>query len=216
MTPQEIPPGEQLMGLTSEPRVQDNLQFLFRGLIWPTPAAITSQMVTLTPANADFLSDTMGWISRVLKPDFVAPDLRSRLFAARAIVSEQDAFLARYRMDQTSIQIVVTRFRVHLVIAPGGSPPVAAMHQYLQVDQPDEAYQFDVPWQTGQIHDLAYGYQPRGSVADWRESLYYLTNGSAVKFSLQKIPIRPGGDGKVKGSVAPTEEAERHWFAANP
>jgi hypothetical protein len=212
MTPQEIPAREQLMGLTIEPGVQANMQFLVKGLVWPTPEAIESQRVEPAQANADFLDDTIGWISRVLKPDFVAPDLRSRLLAARAIVSGQDAFLARYRIDQTTLQIVVTRFRLHLVIAPAGAAPLVAMHQYLQVDLPGEVPPRDVGWQTGQINGLTYGYQPRGSTADWRESLSYLTNGRAVKFSLQKIPTRPGGTGKVKGFVAPTEEAERYWF----
>jgi hypothetical protein len=216
MTPQEIPYGEQLMGLTSEPRVQANMEFFLKGLIWPTPEAIESQSDKVAQADVDLLNDTIGWISRVLKPDLVAPDLRSRLRAARAIVSGQDAFLARYRMDQNSIQIVVTRFHVHLVIAPCGGSPLAAMHQFLQLDQPGDEHPWNGPWQTGQIGALTYGYQPRGSEADWRDSVFYLTNGRAVKFSLKKIAVRPGGSGKVKSIIAPTEESERHWFDAKP
>ncbi len=216
MTPQEIPDREQLMGLTSEPHVPANMEFFFKGLIWPTPEALKSQSDKAAQANVDYLNDTIDWINRVLKPDLVAPDLRSRLRAARAIVSGEDAFLARYKMDQTSIQIVVTRFHVHLVIAPCGPSPLAAMQQYLQMAQPGDQHPWSGTWQTGQIGALTYGYQPRGSEPDWRDSIFYLTNGQAVKFSLKKIAVRPGGSGKVKGFVAPTEEAERHWFEAKP
>jgi hypothetical protein len=215
MTPQEIPDREQLMGLNSEPRVQANMEFFFKGLIWPAPEAMKSQSDKAAQANVDLLNDTIGWISRVLKPELVAPDLRTRLRAARAIVSGEDAFLARYKMDQTSIQIAVTRFHVHLVIVPSGPSPLAAMQQFLQLDQPGDEHPWSGPWQTGQIGALTYGYQPRASAADWRDSMYYLTNGQAVKFSLKKIAVHPGG-GKIKGFVAPTEEAERHWFQAKP
>jgi hypothetical protein len=215
MTIHEIPAAEQLMGMTTEPQVQPAMQFLVKGLIWPTPEAIERQMIE-TQASAPYLNDTLGWIALVLKPEFIAADLRSRLLGARAIVSGQDAFLARYRVDHTSIQIAVTRFRVHLVIAPEDTSPLAAMHHYLQLDQAGEEYRFDVPWQTGQFNDLRYGYQPRGSASDWRESIYYLTNAEAIKLSVKKIPNRSGGTGKVKSIVAPTEEAESHWFPAKP
>jgi len=216
MTPQEIPNAEQLMGLIREPRAQANMEFFFKGLIWPAPEAIKSQADKAAQANVDLMNDTVGWIDGVLKPDLVAPDLRSRLRAARAIVSGQDAFLARYKMEQTSIQIVVTRFRLHFVIAPCGPSPLAAMHQFLQLYQPGDEHPWSGPWQTGQIGALTYGYQPRASEADWRDSIYYLTNGQAVKFSLKKIAVRPGGSGGVKSIIAPTEEAERNWFAAKP
>jgi hypothetical protein len=70
----------------------------------------------------------IGWIRQVLKPEFVAPDLRERLRAARAIISGQDAFLARYKMDQYNIQIIVTQFHLHLVIAPVSVSPMPITH----------------------------------------------------------------------------------------
>ena len=216
MTPQEIPAGEQLMGLTSEPHVQANMQFLIKGLIWPAPEALQSHLDKAAQADTDLLNDATGWISRVLKPDWVAPDLRARLRAAREIVSGQDAFLTRYTMNQNNIQIVVTQFHVHLAIAPVNASPLAAIHQFLQVDQPGDPQPWSGPWQTGQVGDLTYGYQPRGSLADWRDSINYLTNGRAVKFSLEKIAILPPGSGPVKSIIAPTEEAERHWFNEKP
>jgi hypothetical protein len=211
MMPQDIPAAEQLMGLTSQPTVDPNMEFLMKGLIWPAREALESQSDRAALADAGLVEDTIAWIGHVLKPDLVAADLRSRLRAARSIVNGQDAFLARYRLEGHSIQIVVTRFHLHLVIAPGGDQPLEALHRLLQVDQSGEA-PWSGSWQTGQVDQLTYGYQPRGSVADWRETLLYVANGRAAKFSLQKIPILPPGSGGVKGFVANTEEAERHWF----
>ena len=212
MTPQEIPAGEQLMGLTSEPKVDANMEFLFQGMIWPTPEEMESRSYPAAISDPGLVQQTVDWVRGVLKPELTAPDLGTRLRAARAIVSGQDAFLARYMMGGHSIQIVVTRFHVHLTIAPGGSSPLEALHQFLQVDRPGEEHPWSGPWKTGQVDQLTFGYQPRGSAADWRDTVFYVTNGWAVKFSLKKIAMRPGGSGKIKGFVAPTEEAERHWF----
>ena len=141
----------------------------------------------------------------------MAPDLSSRLHAARAIADGQDAFLA-HRMNQTSIQIVVTRFRIHLVLAPVGDSAVGAMHRYLLVDASSQERPWDTTWETGQVDHLTFGYQARASAADWRESIYYLTNGRAVKYSLKKAALRPNDSRGAKGFVATTDAAERNWF----
>lgn len=215
MSLEEIPAEDQLMGMTSVPQVQPNMRFFFKGLIWPAPEAVTAHVDRAAGANPDLVNDTAAWVSRVLKPEFVAPDLSSRLEAARAIVDGEDAFFARYRMNEVSVQIVVTRFHVHLVLVPVGDSPVAAIHRYLRVDEPAHERPWDAAWETGQVDRLTFGYQARSTPADWRESIYYLTNGKAVKFSLKKIAARPGSSHGVKGFVATTEEAERNWFA-NP
>jgi hypothetical protein len=214
MQVEEVPAQEQFMGMTSEPTVQTNMQFFFKGLIWPVPDAIKVRIDQAAQVDSDLLDDTTKWIKTVLKPEFVAPDLPSRLRAARAIVSGEDAFLARYRMNQTSIQIVVTRFHVHLVLVPVGDTPIGAIHRYLRVDDPREEHPWDAAWRTGQIDNLTFGYQARSTPADWRESINYLTNGKAIKFSLKKIPIRPGTSHGAKGFVATTDEAERIWFSS--
>jgi hypothetical protein len=95
-----------------------------------------------------------------------------------------------------------------------GTSPFAAVNHYLQIDEPDEKHQWNLSLQTGQIGDLQFGYQPRASLADWRESLFYLTDGEAIKFSIKKVTPRSGGTGRIKGFVVPTEEAESHWFTS--
>jgi len=207
---EEIPAGEQLMGVTSLPPVQANMQFLFKGLIWPVPEALETHLNEAAQSNSALLNETVEWVNRVLKPEFVAPDLRSRLRAATAIVNGEDAFLDRYRINQTIVQIVVTKFHVHLVLAPAGDSPVAAIHRYLRVDEPGQTHQWETAWETGRVEHLNFGYQALSTPRDWRESIYYLTNGKAVKFSLKKISTRPG----IKGFVATTDKAERNWFSA--
>ncbi|HUI56363.1 MAG TPA: hypothetical protein VLY04_15415 [Bryobacteraceae bacterium] len=215
MTLEEIAAGEQLMDIEREPSVPENMGFVFLGLIWPSPEALQAQLAT-AQGDKDLLKGTMDWIGAVLKPSWVAPDLRTRLRAARAIVSGQDAFLARYALNQVKIQIVVTRYHVHVVIKPpGGVNPLPALHDYLQVDSPEDPSPWSgEPWETANIAGLAFGYQMRGDRLSWRESVNYLTNSRAVKFSAEKIATPPKGSGPPKTGSAPTVEAESHWFAA--
>jgi hypothetical protein len=213
---QEIPPGEQLMGLSVEPSVPENLQFVFEGLIWPDDGALASKSVH---ADLDLREDTLEWIGKVLKPEWAAPDLRNRLRAASAIVSRRDAFVARYALDENKIQIVVTSSSMHFVISPAGGSlfmdAPAVMRHFLRVDPPDDQSPWrDEPWSIIAVDGFTFGYHPRSSLAGWRDSLNYLTNRRTVKFSIKKVATYPPGFRNApKTSFAPTEESERHWFA---
>jgi len=58
------------MGLSSVPDVQPNMQFLFKGLIWPTPEALKAHIDKAAQANPDLTKDTSAWTQSVLKPEF--------------------------------------------------------------------------------------------------------------------------------------------------
>src|SRR3954454_16101201 len=181
------------MGLSVEPPLPENLEFVCEGMIWPDAGELASKSVH---ADLDLREETLEWIEKVLRPEWTAPDLRNRLRAAHAIVSRRDAFLARYAMDGNKIQIVVTSSSIHLVISPaGGSPawdPLTAMRNFLRVDSPDNLSRWsDEPWSIVSIGDFTFGYHTRSSLAGWPDSLNYLTNGRAVKFSLKKLETRP-------------------------
>ena len=213
---QEIPPGEQLMGVSVEPPVPENLQFVFEGLIWPDAETLDSKSVY---TDSDLREDTLEWIGKVLKPEWTAPDLRSRLRAASAIVSRRDAFLARYALDENKIQMVVSSSSMHFVISPAGGSlfmdAQAVMRHFLRVDPPDDQARWpDEPWSIISVQGFTFGYHPRGSLAGWRDSLNYLTNRRVVKFSIKKVATYPPDFRNApKTASAPTEEAERHWFA---
>ena len=202
----DIPAGEQLMHAPAVPPESPALRMYMEGLGWPGHGTATGM-----PVEAGLRDDSLAWIRKVLKPEYVAPDLASRLAAAPGAVDGKDALLARYRINGATVQIVVMRFHVHLLLAPEGESPVAAMHHYLRVDEPAPAAPWQGPWQVVPVAAATVGYQLSGSPNDWRDTLSYLADGHAVKFSLRKI----GDDFRsVKGFVAHTDEAERSWFNA--
>ena len=213
MTPKEIPATEQLMDLATEPPVPRDMLFVFQGLIWPTSDALKNQEAKTALSDAALRDDTMHWIRLILKPAWIAPDLPSRLLAAHTIAGGQDAFLARYEMNEKKIQIIVTRFHLHVVIAPATTQPPLAIHKYLNVDRADDASPWTGdPWNTSRVAGLDFGYMPRATVFDWRESIYYLTNGRSLKLSIRKLSESPRGSTPPKSVDFPPEEAERHWF----
>ena len=63
---------------------------------------------------------------------------------------------------------------------------------------------------------MDFGYMPRATALDWRESIYYLTNGRSVKFSVEKLAERPRGSIPPKSIYGVTEEWERRWFDDQP
>ncbi|MGH9667535.1 MAG: hypothetical protein ACRD9L_24200, partial [Bryobacteraceae bacterium] len=213
---QEIPPDEQLMNVSVEPSVLPSERFIFQGLIWPSQEALNGHASKFALADFELVDDTLGWIGRILTSEWVAPDLRARLRAASGIAGRRDAFLTRYAINGTKVQIVVTRFFVYIVIVPSGALAGGAqgvLHRCLRVDQPgDKAPWTGEPWSIAHIQGFTYGYQPRSDFSDWRDSINYLTNGRAVKFSVQKTETVPPGSGGLKTGFAPTEESETHWF----
>src|ERR1700748_1412890 len=106
MNVEDLQSGEQLARLAAEPKVGPELQSAFLGLIWPDADILNRQASKSALADLELVDGTIDWIDIVLKPDWVAPDLQSRLVAAAGIVNRRDAFLARYAIDNTKIQII--------------------------------------------------------------------------------------------------------------
>jgi hypothetical protein len=215
----EIPPRQQLMGLLTEPPVPLAVRFAFHGIIWPDESAFTAHGPNGGLGIGTLHKESVEWIDLILRPEWRAPDLGARLRAAKSIVSRQDAFLARYAVDGNRVQIVVTRTFVHVVISPAHDllplhvPKV--IQDFLRVDPPEaETPWTGEPWSTISIDTFTFGYHRHSSLTCWRDGLNYLTNGQAVKFSVQKVPTR-GSDllDMPKSGSAPTEESERHWFS---
>ena len=213
---QEIPSDAQLL-LSVVPPVPKELRFVFQGSIWPDDRALNNQ-AGAPRASSELRDETLSWIELVLKPEWLAPDLRNRLRTITAANGGQDAFLARYALDGNRIQIIVNRVFMHFVISPAGESLVAGapavLREFLRVDLPDEDKPWTgEPWSIISVDGFTFGYHPSAKPTGWRDSLNYLTNGRAVKFSADKVQMRPPGDlYSHKADFAPTEESLRHWF----
>ncbi len=152
----------------------------------------------------------------VLKPEWVDPDLQSRLVAATGVVNRRDAFLARYTIGNAKIQIIVTRFSIHLVISPGWGlrqvEALACANAFLNVQFDPENPWIGGPWAILPVDGFMFGYQRLTRLREWRDSLDYLSDGRAVKFSIRKVPPQPLDSKPGKTGHGPTEQAESRWF----
>jgi hypothetical protein len=106
---------------------------------------------------------------------------------------------------------------MHFVISPPGnrwcgrSGSLAGVSESRSTDE-DKPWTGE-PWSIIAVDGFTFGYHPSAEVEGWRDSLNYLTNGRAVKFSANKVAMRPPGDRHTnKTESAPTEESLRHWF----
>jgi hypothetical protein len=215
MIVEDIPAGEQLMDTSAIGSVPPPLKSYLDGLEWPAAGAPS---IPRTPINQELRADSIHWIQQALKPAWIPSDLDQRLRGARAVVSNKDAFLVRYSIGGTKLQIVVTKYHVHILIDPpagaAAGNALATLHKYLAVD--DKAPWSGEPWKLGQLGSLTFGYQPRTNFSDWRDAISYVTNGRVVKFSFQKAATLPPGSGPPKTVTVPSDEAERRWFDQKP
>lgn len=212
----DLPFGEQLMHLSAEPKAVPELQSALLGLMWPDADTLNRQVSESALADSELVDETIDWIEQVLRPEWVAPDLQSRLVAATGVINRRDAFLARYAIDTAKIQIIVTRFSVHLVISPGWGfmevEPLACANAYLSVQSDPGIPWVGGPWSILPLDGFMFGYQRYTPVREWRDSLTYLSDGRAVKFSIRKVTPRPLDCKPNKTGHGPTEQAESRWF----
>jgi hypothetical protein len=212
----DLPFGEQLMRLSAEPKAGPELQSAFLGLMWLDADTLNRQASESALADSEIVDNTIDWIEEVLKPEWLDPDLQSRLVAATGVVNRRDAFLARYATDRAKIQIIVTRYSIHLVISPGWGvmqvEALACANAFLNVQSDPEIPWIGGPWSILPVDGFTFGYQRRGPLREWRDSLDYLSDGRAVKFSIRKVePQSPDGK-QGKTGHGPTEQAESRWF----
>jgi hypothetical protein len=215
MNIEDLRPGEQLTQLPAEPKVSPEMQSAFLGLMWPEADTLNRQASKSALADSRLVDGTVDWIEEVLKAEWVAPDLRRRLAAATGVISRRDAFLARYAIDKTKIQVIVTRFSIHLVFLPdwGYTPvePLACANAFLNVQSDPGIPWTGGPWSTLPVDGFIFGYQRRTPFREWRDSLKYLSDGRIVKFSITKIPQQPERKPNKTG-YGPSEQAESQWF----
>ncbi len=218
---EDLRSGEQLIDLSTVPRTVTELQSAFLGVMWPDADILIRQASESALADSELVDGTIDWIEEVLKPEWVDPDLQSRLVAATGVVNRRDAFLARYAIDRAKIQIIVTRYSIHLVISPGwGLMQVEALpcaNAFLNVQSDPLQADSQTPWVGGPwsilpVDGFTFGYQRLNRLREWRDSLDHLSNGRAVKFSIRKIEQQSSDIKPAKTGHGPTQQAESRWF----
>ena len=68
------------------------------------------------------------------------------------------------------------------------------------------------PWSILPVDGFTFGYQRLTRLREWRDSLDYLSNGRAVKFSIRKIEQQSPDIKPPKTGHGPTQQAESRWF----
>ena len=79
---EDLRSGEQLIDLSTVPRAVPELQSAFLGVMWPDADILIRQASESALADSELVDGTIDWIEQVLKPEWVDPDLQSRLVAA--------------------------------------------------------------------------------------------------------------------------------------
>ncbi|MBI2900816.1 MAG: hypothetical protein HYY17_11585 [Planctomycetes bacterium] len=138
------------------------------------------------------VEETVSWLGRAIRPEWLADRLADRLLAVRAAVDGRDAFVGAWDV-RGPVRVAVTRERVHLVVRipdPGadvGASALAAANEILRLPaKPDPA-----KWQVRPFADVYFGIQDVAFARTWADTLFLLTDGMTVKFSLKKMDDRP-------------------------
>jgi hypothetical protein len=165
-------------------------------------------------AVKDQLAESLAWIGSVLRHDWIAPDAAERLGPVSKGVNGEDALVGGWTSGRRAVQIVVTRERLHLLTRL--PRPLAGLsekeitnraltlaRELFQVDEELEAAR----WRVRPFGGVTLGNQDRRFAANWPETLLFLTDGCAFKFSILKIKGRtsPPKKGSAKRTYIP-------WF----
>lgn len=139
--------------------------------------------------------ETLGWLQRVVRPQWLPADLPSRLHGVRAGVSGHDAFIAGWRQGGLEFRIAVTKLRIHVLVrpdsvdvasaplrAPVAEPSLALAHRLLAL--PTEPNATD--WALRPLAGLTYGNRHVAFARNWDDTLLFVTDGRAHKFSVMK------------------------------
>ncbi len=164
------------------------------------------------------LEDTAKWIKTVVKPEWLPPDLDQQLFAVPQALALEDAFIGAWEIDETVVQVAVTKERVHLVTRMGDTPvagseskklaaAVAFAERVLQLPEPLKSEAFSPRAFAG----CAMATRQVDTAAQWYDTLLIVTDGVGVKYSVLKL--------KDKSSPNERESAKRvvvPWFPQDP
>jgi hypothetical protein len=171
-------------------------------LVMPSPGDAREHGVAPTLVVRE-REETIAWIRRILKPEWIVDKAVNDLLAIRGGVQGRDGLFGAWKTSQGPLQIVATRRRIHVRMllpkaaraadGPARIKEAAALAQ--QIFQADLDWS-NVDWQVRDLGGFTFGYRELPFIANWWESCLVVSDGAAVKFSFLKIAHRSSPAGR--------------------
>jgi len=191
--------------LSPEPSTMERT--VSEGLILPDTSAMTQSAVDPQSLRQP-MHDAVEWIKTVLRPEYLRGGWDRRLVALPRAANGQDAIAGAWTAGGRAVQVIVTMRRVHVISklpSPAGDDPQdmarTALENAVELLQIEELPGLE-EWQLSTVAGLLLGKREVSFARNWFETLLFLTDGKAVKYSVLKYknrtspPQRGGGEGQ--------------------
>jgi len=172
-------------------------------------AAVDSQTVRRPMAEA------VEWTARVVRPEYLRSGWERRMIPLSSAVNGQDVIAGGWGTGSKAVQVIVTMQRLHVITrfsqaAAGDEQAMArrALENAVEVLAIDELAGLD-EWVIEKCAALVAGRREVEFAANWPDTLLFVTDGTAVKYSVLRIKNRSSPPQKVAlGAKMPS------WFEA--
>ncbi len=153
-----------------------------------------------------------AWLAKVFRPEQLDEEAAVELLGVRAAVGGQDAFFGGWSIERRSVEVVVTRERVHVITtfpAPisGEAAQIAAAKALMLEFFAVSPEQIEGVWDVRPMGALVFATPKIDFATRWDQTCLIVTDGAAVKFSFLKIADRTS---PPKGSAAAPDSTP--WF----
>jgi hypothetical protein len=164
------------------------------GLSLPKPDQVIAERVPPNQIKAA-REQTVKWLRTIVRQRSLPEDLPGRLYGIRKATPEQDAFIAAWRAGGRTLEVVVTRERVHVLTGldrPLGLTAANESELFKScVTEANELFELPSPlkssgWRVRRFGGLLLGTGEVSFARNWYETLLILTDGASVKYSVLK------------------------------
>lgn len=139
------------------------------------------------------LRDAADRLRSTLREDWLVEPIGERLFGVPESIDEEDALIGAWIGNGRTLQVVVTRERLHVMTRLSeASPPTspaevaerafATAYELLQLRSPPD----QAAWDVRPLGGLTVGRRYVDSPRTWQETLFWITDGRGVKYSTLK------------------------------
>ena len=170
---------------------------------WPSKQELSTQQVTRGERVIRAREESIQWIRKVLKPQFVPKDVNDRLIALNRNEGCDQTRL-RYKFGDYAIQIRQINNSVTILVQQIGKEPLEKTSAKVKLvsDMVERLFNFDdkirkisCPGAYATWHGLLKGAPNSRDIKDsgryWWEHVHWLTDGHTVFFSIPKLDVGP-------------------------